>query len=40
VKCLAKTPDKRYPSMRDLLVDLDDIDRAMFKRGWRRWLPA
>jgi serine/threonine protein kinase len=40
VKCLAKTADKRFPSMRDLLAELDDIDRAMFKRGWRRWLPA
>jgi eukaryotic-like serine/threonine-protein kinase len=40
VKALAKTAQQRQHSMRELLAELDEIDRAMFKRGWRRWLPA
>jgi len=37
-RALSKTPDQRHESMRELQHALDESDRAMFKRGWRRWL--
>ncbi len=38
--CLAKTPHARFPGMRALLSALDDIERVIDRRGWRRWLSS
>jgi serine/threonine protein kinase len=37
-RCLQKTPAQRYPSMRALLLDLEQIESIVERRGWRRWL--
>jgi len=38
--CLQKTPQARFPGMRALLAMLDEIERVMDRRGWRRWLSS
>jgi serine/threonine protein kinase len=37
-RALAKTPSQRYPSIRALLLDLENIESVVERRGWRRWL--
>lgn len=37
-RTLAKTPSQRYPSIRALLLDLENIESIVERRGWRRWL--
>lgn len=36
---LQKSPSSRFPSMRALIVALDEVERVIDRRGWRRWLP-
>ncbi|MBA3452243.1 MAG: serine/threonine protein kinase [Deltaproteobacteria bacterium] len=38
--CLQKAPKARFPSMRALLVVLEEIERIIDRRGWRRWLSS
>ncbi|MGE0869933.1 MAG: serine/threonine-protein kinase [Kofleriaceae bacterium] len=38
--CLQKTPQARFPSMKALLAALDEIERVIDRRGWRRWLSS
>ncbi|MBP6627802.1 MAG: serine/threonine protein kinase [Kofleriaceae bacterium] len=38
--CLAKRPADRFPDMRALAAALDDVDRGLYRKGWRRWLPS
>jgi len=38
--CLQKAPHARFPSMRALLATLDEIERVIDRRGWRRWLSS
>jgi serine/threonine-protein kinase len=38
VTCLQKSPSARFPSMRALIVALDEVERVIDRRGWRRWL--
>jgi serine/threonine-protein kinase len=37
-RCLQKSPAMRYPNMRALLVDLEEVEKLVDRRGWRRWL--
>jgi hypothetical protein len=37
-RMLAKSPGQRYPSIRALLLDLENIESIVERRGWRRWL--
>jgi serine/threonine-protein kinase len=37
--CLQKSPSSRFPGMRALVVALDEVERVVDRRGWRRWLP-
>jgi serine/threonine protein kinase len=37
-RCLQKSPTQRYPNMRALLVDLEEVEKLVDRRGWRRWL--
>jgi hypothetical protein len=37
--CLQKSPSSRFPGMRALIVALDEVERVIDRRGWRRWLP-
>jgi tRNA A-37 threonylcarbamoyl transferase component Bud32 len=39
VTCLQKSPSSRFPSMRALIVALDEVEHVIDRRGWRRWLP-
>jgi tRNA A-37 threonylcarbamoyl transferase component Bud32 len=39
VTCLQKAPSARFPNMRALIVALDEVERVIDRRGWRRWLP-
>jgi len=39
VTCLQKSPSARFPNMRALIVALDEVERVIDRRGWRRWLP-
>jgi tRNA A-37 threonylcarbamoyl transferase component Bud32 len=36
--CLQKSPQQRFPGMRALLAALDDVERVVDRRGWRKWL--
>jgi tRNA A-37 threonylcarbamoyl transferase component Bud32 len=36
---LQKSPSGRFPNMRALIVALDEVERVIDRRGWRRWLP-
>ncbi|MEO6777021.1 MAG: serine/threonine-protein kinase [Kofleriaceae bacterium] len=36
--CLQKSPQQRFPGMRAMLAALDEIDRVVHQRGWRKWL--
>jgi tRNA A-37 threonylcarbamoyl transferase component Bud32 len=38
--CLQKSPQQRFPGMRALLAALDDIERVVDRRGWRKWLSS
>jgi len=38
ITCLQKSPASRFPSMRALIVALDEVERVIDRRGWRRWL--
>jgi len=37
-RCMAKSPKDRYPNMRTMLAELDEVARLVERRGWRRWL--
>jgi serine/threonine protein kinase len=37
-RCLQKSPAQRYPSVRALLLDLEQVESIVERRGWRRWL--
>ncbi|MEZ4363644.1 MAG: serine/threonine-protein kinase [Kofleriaceae bacterium] len=37
-KCLEKSPVQRYASLRAMLLDLEQIESIVDRRGWRRWL--
>ncbi len=37
-RCLQKSPGQRYPSIRALLLDLEQVEAIVERRGWRRWL--
>ena len=36
--CLHKSPQQRFPGMRALLAALDDVEKVVDRRGWRKWL--
>jgi tRNA A-37 threonylcarbamoyl transferase component Bud32 len=38
--CLQKTPQQRFPGMRALVAALDDVERVVDRRGWRKWLSS
>ena len=38
--CLQKSPQQRFPGMRALLAALDDVERVVDRRGWRKWLSS
>ena len=38
--CLQKSPQQRFPGMRAMLAALDDIERVVDRRGWRKWLSS
>lgn len=38
--CLQKSPHQRFPGMRALLAALDDIEKVVDRRGWRKWLSS
>lgn len=38
--CLQKSPQQRFPGMRALLAALDDIEKLVDRRGWRKWLSS
>ena len=38
--CLQKSPQQRFPGMRALLAALDDVERVVERRGWRKWLSS
>jgi len=37
-RLLAKSPQSRYPNMRAVLSDLDELAKLVDRKGWRRWL--
>lgn len=37
-RAMAKSPAKRYPNMRAMRAELDEVARILERRGWRRWL--
>ena len=39
MKCLAKKPEARFPSMREVVAALHDVERSLDRKGWRHWLP-
>ena len=39
VRCLAKQPEQRFGSMREVADALAEVERTLDRRGWRRWLP-
>ncbi len=38
VRCLAKRPEQRFPSMAALEAALVEAEQSLFSGGWRRWL--
>ena len=36
--CLQKSPQHRFPGMRAMLAALEDVERVVDRRGWRKWL--
>lgn len=38
--CLQKSPQQRFPGMRALLASLEDIEKVVDRRGWRKWLSS
>jgi tRNA A-37 threonylcarbamoyl transferase component Bud32 len=38
--CLQKSPQQRFPGMRALLAALDDVEKVVDRRGWRKWLTS
>jgi tRNA A-37 threonylcarbamoyl transferase component Bud32 len=38
--CLQKSPQQRFPGMRAMLAALDDVERVVDRRGWRKWLSS
>ncbi len=38
--CLQKSPQQRFPGVRALLAALEDIERVVDRRGWRKWLSS
>ena len=38
--CLQKSPQARFPGMRAMIAALDEIERVVDRRGWRRWLSS
>jgi len=38
--CLQKAPGARFPGMRAMLAALDEIERVVDRRGWRKWLSS
>jgi serine/threonine-protein kinase len=39
-RCMSKSPASRFPSMRALLMELDEAAKLCERRGWRRWLKS
>jgi serine/threonine protein kinase len=37
-KCLQKSPVLRYASIRAMLLELEQVESIVDRRGWRRWL--
>ena len=37
-RAMSKSPAKRFPSMRAMRAELDEVARLVERRGWRRWL--
>ena len=37
-RAMAKSPAQRFPSMRAMRAELDEVARLVERRGWRRWL--
>ena len=38
--CLQKSPQQRFPGMRAMLASLEEIERVVDRRGWRKWLSS
>lgn len=38
--CLQKSPQQRFPGMRAMLAALEDAERIVERRGWRKWLSS
>jgi serine/threonine protein kinase len=38
--CLQKSPQQRFPGMRAMLAALEDVERVVDRRGWRKWLSS
>jgi len=38
--CLQKAPQARFPGMRAMIAALDEIERVVDRRGWRKWLSS
>jgi serine/threonine protein kinase len=38
--CLQKSPQQRFPGMRAMIAALDDVERVVDRRGWRKWLSS
>ena len=38
--CLQKSPQARFPGMRAMIAALDEIERVVDRRGWRKWLSS
>jgi hypothetical protein len=39
LRALAKAPEHRHQTARELAVDLEAATAALRRAGWRRWLP-
>jgi eukaryotic-like serine/threonine-protein kinase len=38
--CLQKAPQQRFPGMRAMIAALDEVERVVDRRGWRKWLSS